>query len=127
MAVIGHGIDLVETSRVEKVWRDHSDRFLERILTSGERAYCARHKNALPHVAGRFAAKEAVLKALGTGWRGRIAWTDIEILNDESGQPRVRLGGYTAEVAAALGIRRILVSITHAEHYAAASAIGLSE
>lgn len=127
MPIVGHGIDLVELARVEKVWRDHPDHFLDRILTPSERAYCERHKNPLPHIAGRFAAKEAILKVLGTGWRGQIAWTDIDIANDEAGQPHVRLSGHTAEIATQRGIRQILLSITHAEHYAAASAIGLVE
>lgn len=127
MPIVGHGIDLVEMARVEKVWRDHPDRFLDRILTKSERAYCERHKNPLPHIAGRFAAKEAILKMLGTGWRGQIAWTDMDITNDEAGQPHVRLSGHTAEVAASRGIKRVLLSITHAENYAAASAIGVGQ
>ena len=127
MPIVGHGIDLVEMARVEKVWRDHPDRFLDRILTKSERVYCERHKNPLPHIAGRFAAKEAILKMLGTGWRGQIAWTDMEITNDEAGQPHVYLSGHTAEIAASRGIERILLSITHAENYAAASAIGVGK
>ena len=124
MPIVGHGIDLVEMARVEKVWRDHPDRFLDRILTKAERAYCERHKNPLPHIAGRFAAKEAILKMLGTGWRGQIAWTDMDISNDDAGQPHVHLSGQTAEIAATRGIEWILLSITHAQNYAAASAIG---
>jgi len=81
----------------------------------------------VPHIAGRFAAKEAILKMLGTGWRGQIAWTDMEISNDAAGQPHVTLSGHTAEVARRLGVVRILLSITHTEKNAAASAIGLSE
>lgn len=127
MSVIGHGIDLIETIRIEKVWRDHPDRFLDRILTPAERAYCERHKNPVPRIAGRFAAKEAILKVIGTGWRGEIAWTDIEILNDDNGQPHVTLTGHTLAVAERLGIARIMLSITHTENYAAASAIGVSE
>jgi holo-[acyl-carrier protein] synthase len=127
MPIVGHGIDLVEIERIEKVWRDHPDRFLDRILTPAERAYCERHKNPLPHIAGRFAAKEAILKVLGTGWRGQIAWTDIDIANDEAGQPHVRLSGHTAQIAASKGIQRILLSISHAEKYASASAIGVAE
>ncbi len=124
MNIIGHGIDLVENARIGKLLRDHPDRFLDRVLTPAERAYCERHKFPLPHVAGRFAAKEAILKVIGTGWRGGIAWTDIEILNDEAGQPHVTLAGHTREIADRLGISRILISITHTENYAAASAIG---
>ncbi len=125
MSVVGHGIDLVENSRIERLCREHPERFLERVLTPAEREYCRRHRNAIPHVAGRFAAKEAVLKVLGTGWRGGIAWTDIEILNDPAGQPHVTLSGHTKEIAARLGIARIVVSITHTDGHAAATAIGL--
>ena len=78
-------------------------------------------------MAGRFAAKEAILKVLGTGWRGKIAWRDMEILNDKAGQPGVTLTGECKRVADGLGITRILVSITHTEHYAAATAIGIAE
>ena len=81
----------------------------------------------MPSLAGRFAAKEAILKVLGTGWRGQIAWRDMEILNDPNGQPHVVLSGESQRIAAQLGITRILISITHTEHYAAASAIGVSE
>lgn len=127
MKIIGQGIDLVECERVERVWRMHPERFLARILTPSERVYCARRKNPVPHIAGRFAAKEAILKMLGTGWRGQIAWTDMEVLNNSVGQPHVALSGQTAEVARRLGIGRILISITHTEKHAAASAIGLTE
>lgn len=127
MRVIGHGIDLIESERIDRIRRQHPDRFLARILTPVERRYCERMKNPVPHIAGRFAAKEAILKVLGTGWRGRIAWTDIEITNDAAGRPEATLSGHTAEVAERLGITRILLSITHTEHYAAASALGLAE
>lgn len=127
MSVIGHGIDLIENERIESVWKQHPDRFLNRILTSGERRYCERKKNPVPHIAGRFAAKEAILKMIGTGWRGQISWSDIEIGNDAAGQPHVALSGHTREVADRLGIRRVLLSITHTQNYAAASAIGVSD
>ena len=127
MKFIAHGIDLVECERIEHVWRQHPERFLARILTPAERAYCEPKKNPLPHIAGRFAAKEAILKMLGTGWRGQIAWTDIEVLNNPAGQPAVTLSGYTRQVADRLGITRVLLSITHTEKHAAASAIGVSD
>lgn len=127
MRIVGHGIDLVECARIEQVWRAHPERFLSRILTEAERRYCTTMKDPVPRVAGRWAAKEAVLKALGTGWRGPIAWTDIEIGNDGLGQPMVRLSGACAEIAARRGITRWLVSITHTRGHAAASAIGMGE
>ena len=127
MGIIGHGIDLVENERIERICKQHPERFLARILTPVERQYCERMKNPVPHIAGRFAAKEAILKVIGTGWRGRIAWTDIEITNDAAGQPHVSLSGHTRQVADKLGINRVLISITHTERYASASAIGVGE
>jgi len=127
MTIVAQGIDLVECERIQGIWQRHGERFLDRLLTPAEAAYVQRYKNAVPSVAGRFAAKEAILKVLGTGWRGKIAWRDMEILNDRAGQPRVTLTGECKRVADELGIVRILVSITHTENYAAATAIGLSE
>ena len=127
MHIIAQGLDLIELERIEDVWRKHPEQFLNRILTAAERAYCESKKFPLPHIAGRFAAKEAILKVLGTGWRGQIAWTDMEIINDAAGRPEVRLSGHTAEVAAKLGISRVLISITHTEKVAAATAMGLGD
>ena len=127
MTIIGHGVDLVDNERIERIWKQHPDRFLTRILTSAERAYCERMKNPIPNIAGRFAAKEAILKVIGTGWRGGIAWTDIEILNDPAGRPHVSLTGHTREIAQRLGISQIMLSITHTDRQAVASAIGLSD
>ena len=125
--VIGHGIDVVEIPRLARVLRDHGDRFLDRIFTTVEREYCIGKKRELEHLAGRFAAKEAVLKVLGTGWIGRISWQDIEVTNNAAGQPSIRLTGECERIAAELRIRRIVVSISHTQSWAAASAIGLSE
>ena len=124
MSILGHGLDLVECTRIAKVLDDHGQRFLDRVLTPAERDRAKQFKDPIPFIAGRWAAKEAILKMIGTGWRGGIAWTDMEILPDALGRPVVTLSGETARVAASLGIRRILLSITHTEHYAAASAIG---
>ena len=82
-------------------------------------------KRYFEHLAGRFAAKEAVLKVLGTGWRGAIAWTDIEILNETSGKPAVSLSGESQRIAATLAINRWMISISHIETHATASAIGI--
>src|SRR5689334_16629057 len=88
MPILGHGIDIVETARIRRLVEEHGQHFLDRVFTPGEQAYCARNpKRRYEHLAGRFAAKEAVLKVLGTGWRGGIAWTDIEITKEPSGQP----------------------------------------
>jgi len=127
MSVISHGIDLIRCERIERVWQRHGDVFLDRVFTAAERSYCLDSRTPAERLAGRFAAKEAVLKVLGTGWRGGIQWTDIEILPDGYGRPHVTLTGRTAALAADLGIGRVLVSITHTREHAAASAIGVSQ
>jgi holo-[acyl-carrier protein] synthase len=125
MAIIGHGIDIVEIERIRRLIEEHGERFLDRVFTAGEQAYCrANKKRTLEHYAGRFAAKEAVLKVLGTGWRGGIAWTDVEIVKDPSGQPKVVLSGECARIATELRISRWHVSISHIETHATASAMG---
>lgn len=126
MPIVGHGIDIVETSRIRRLVEEHGQRFLDRCFTAPEQAYCLRnHKRQVEHLAGRFAAKEAVLKVLGTGWRGNIAWTDIEILPEPSGQPKIKLSGECERIAKQLGITQWHVSISHIETHATASAIGL--
>lgn len=125
--IIGHGIDLVDCHRIQELADRYGRRFLERIFTPGELNYCLRRKRKWEHLAGRFAAKEAVLKVLGTGWRDRIAWTHIEITNNRSGRPEVRLSGYTGEVARKLGLKEIAISISHTKTHAIASAMALGE
>ncbi|HEY7119967.1 MAG TPA: holo-ACP synthase [Tepidisphaeraceae bacterium] len=126
MPILGHGIDIVETDRISKLIEQHGHHFLDRVYTTAEQDYCnANKKRSLEHYAGRFAAKEAVLKVLGTGWRGGIAWTDVEIVKHASGQPKVVLTGECARIAAVLGITLWHVSISHIETHATASAIGM--
>ncbi len=127
MSILAHGIDLIECNRIADVLERHGQRFLKRILTESERERAERFKDPRIHIAGRWAAKEAILKMLGTGWRGQIAWTDMEILPDKLGQPLVTLSGECARIAAEKGIARVLLSITHTEQYAAASALGTGE
>lgn len=126
MRVIAHGIDLIHCERIRRVWQTHGARFLQRVYTPAEAAYCRAHKDPVPRLAGRFAAKEAVMKLLGTGWRGGVEWTDIETLPDPLGKPLATLRGQTAELAATLGIAHILISISHSGEYAVASAIGIA-
>jgi holo-[acyl-carrier protein] synthase len=126
MPILGHGIDIVETARIRRLIDQHGAHFLDRVFTADEQAYCnTSRKRSLEHYAGRFAAKEAVLKVLGTGWRGGIAWTDIEVVKEPSGQPQVKLTGECARIARELGIARWHVSISHIETHATASAIGM--
>lgn len=127
MRIVAQGIDLIECDRIGQLWKRHGQRFLTRLLTDAEIRHVQRYKDAVPSLAGRFAAKEAILKVLGTGWRGRIAWRDMEILNDSSGKPAVTLTGESKRVADELGITEILVSITHTENYAAATALGIGD
>ncbi|MGD9791297.1 MAG: holo-ACP synthase [Phycisphaerales bacterium] len=125
MHTLAHGIDLVPVARLARSIDQHGDRFLERVFTSGERDYAHANKRRDEHLAARFAAKEAVFKALGTGWSGGIAWTDVEVTRDESGRPAIVLTGKAATIAASLGIKSWLVSLSHTEDHAIASVIGL--
>jgi holo-[acyl-carrier protein] synthase len=128
MPIVGHGIDIVETSRIRRMVEEHAHHFLDRVYTPLEQAYSARNpKRYFEHLAGRFAAKEAVLKVLGTGWRGGIAWTDIEVQSQPSGQPTIHLTGECLRIATEQGIGRWHISISHIETHATASAIGLRE
>jgi holo-[acyl-carrier protein] synthase len=126
MQVIGHGIDLVEVSRIGEMMGRHPERFLERVFTEGEAAYCCGSaKRRDEHLAARFAAKEAVLKALGTGWSEGIAWTEVEVVRLATGEPTVQLSGRAAERAAAIGVRGWKISISHTGTHAMASVIAL--
>ncbi len=128
MQIIGHGIDIVETARVAKMVADHEQRFLRRCFTQGEQDYVAANPmRRAEHLAGRFAAKEAILKVLGTGWSNGIAWTEAEVVREASGKPTVRLHGRCAEIADELGITQWHLSISHSGGYATASAIGVGE
>jgi holo-[acyl-carrier protein] synthase len=126
MRIVGHGIDLVETQRIERMLADHGERFLERCFTPREMAYLGNLREQAQHLAGRFAAKEAILKVLGTGWSHGIAWTDAEVPRQPSGQPTVVLHGKCLEVAHALGITAWWISISHIKTHAMASAIAVA-
>jgi len=126
MRIIGHGIDITGVARIGQMVAEHGDRFLERCFTERERSYSADRKRRDEHLAGRFAAKEAVLKALGTGWNDGIGWTDVEVVLLPSGQPMVKLTGRAAEIARDLGIADWSLSISHTETHAVASAIATS-
>ena len=127
MEIVAHGIDLVDCPRIEVMIERHGERFIQRVFTTAEQAYAEANKNKIEKLAGRFAAKEAILKLVGTGWRGKIAWTDIEIINNSSGQPEVTLDGEVEKIADKLGIKHISVSITHTANFAIASAVALTQ
>lgn len=126
MQAIAHGIDLVDFSRIQDMVDNHGSHFLDRVFTPYEQGY-ARQRNHTEKLAGRFAAKEAVLKLLGTGWRGKIAWTDVEVINNPLGQPEVHLHGQVQQIAEQMGIGDIALSITHTADYAIASAVAIKE
>jgi holo-[acyl-carrier protein] synthase len=125
--IVGHGVDVVEVARIAEMRERHADRFLERCFTPAERDYAAAGaKRTDEHLAGRFAAKEAALKAIGTGWRSGISWTDVEIVIEASGAPRLEVTGRAAEIARELGVQRWHVSISHTDRHAMASVIAES-
>lgn len=124
--IIAHGIDLVDCPRIEKMISNHGQRFLDRVFTPAEQKYADSGKNRTEKLAGRFAVKEAVLKLIGTGWRGKIAWTDIEVINDAMGKPNVSLTGEVRKIADELAIEQVSVSITHTANFVIASAVALA-
>ena len=127
MKIIAHGIDLVDFPRIEALMDKHDERFLDRVFTKREQTDAAAVKNKIEKLAGRFAAKEAVLKLIGTGWRGKIAWTDIEVINNPLGQPIVEISGEVKRIAQDQGIEQLTLSITHTANFAIASVVALRD
>lgn len=121
--IVGTGIDMVEVARVRAAIERYGRRFLERVFTPAEIRYCQSRKNAGERFAGRFAAKEAALKALGTGLRGGISWRDVEISREPAGRPVIHFAGKAAEFAVRLGSRRASVSISHTAEQAIACVV----
>ena len=124
MSIVALGMDLIQIDRLEKVIAARGQRFLERVFTERERAYCTSRARPATHFAGRYAVKEAVMKTLGTGWARGVRWVDIEIVRAPGSPPVVELHGVSAELAAARRIARIHVTITHDAGVAAAVAVG---
>ncbi|MCC6397362.1 MAG: holo-ACP synthase [Bacteroidetes bacterium] len=116
----GIGIDIVDAGRIRRLVEAEEQRFLEKVFTRTEIAYCNAKQNRYQHFAARFAAKEAVSKALATGWAGDFRWKDIEVTNDVSGLPRISVHGRLREL---LGSARILVSLSHADTHVVAMAV----
>jgi holo-[acyl-carrier protein] synthase len=127
MRLIGIGIDVVEVDRIADAIERHGEPFLARIFTPGERAYCEGQKRPALHFAARFAAKEAIAKAFGTGIGKDLGWLDMEIVRRPSGEPAVELTGTGKAYAAAAGIAEVKISLTHARDYAAANAVAVGE
>ena len=126
MTVIGIGTDIVECLRIAQMIERHGELFLTRVFTPREIEYCSSRKAATQHYAGRWAAKEAILKALGTGWSGGIRWRDMEIRNDGAGKPTVALGGEARNLCERLGVGNMLISISHCRNYATALAVAVA-
>ena len=117
--IFGIGIDMIEVSRIAKQLSE-DERFTHRVFTEGEIEYCEGKRHAAEHYAARFAAKEALLKALGTGLRGPMKWTDMEVLKDDVGRPEIRVSGHVRELAEKNGPFCIHVSLTHIKDMASA-------
>lgn len=111
--ILGTGIDIAEVERVRAAIERYGPRFVQRVFTPAEIAYVERKANRYERYAARFAAKEAGMKAIGTGWRRGVTWQDFEVANLPSGRPTLRLHGVAAEVARRLGVRAISLSLTH--------------
>lgn len=119
----GIGTDLIELERIGRIYREQGERFLKRLFTETERDYFARWKEPVPRIAGRFAAKEAVMKALGTGWSRGVRWRDIEIVRGDAGKPVVKLSGTSKAIFDSLDATRVHCTITHSRHSAMAVVI----
>jgi len=123
--IIGIGTDITECLRIARMIERHGELFINRVYTAEEIRYCQARAAATQHFTGRWAAKEAILKALGTGWRRGISWRDIEVRNEPSGKPVVAMRGGAKEVVQQLGIAKMLVSISHCRTHATAYAIAV--
>src|SRR6476659_1756065 len=111
--ILGTGVDLAEVGRIRDAIERYGDRFIQRIYTAAEIAYVERKANRYERYAGRFAAKEAGMKAIGTGWKRGVRWQDFEVANLPSGRPTLKLHGDAARIAGQLGVKAISLSITH--------------
>ena len=121
--IVGTGIDIVEVPRVAAAIERFGARFLARVFTEAEIRYCQPKHNAVERFAARFAAKEAGLKAIGTGWRRGVAWKDIEVRREPGGRPTIAFSGQAAEFAARLGVKRASLSMSHTKEHAIASVV----
>ena len=121
--IVGLGVDIAEVGRIEAAIVRHGRQFLQRVFTPAEIAYCERHRDRAERFAGRFAAKEAAMKALGTGWRRGVRWVDIEVVREPSGKPTLKLSGASRAIADRLGVKNIALTITHTGNMALAEVI----
>ena len=124
--IVGLGTDIVEIVRIGRMIERHGELFLSRVYTPDEIRYCQRRKNSFQHFAGRWAAKEAVMKTLGTGWARGIGWQDIEVVTGRNGKPSIAIHGRARDFAGQLGIDEVLITISHCRAYATATAVAVS-
>ena len=127
MEIVGIGTDIVECLRVGRMIEEHGELFLTRVYTEREVRYCQSRKRATEHFAARWAAKEAVFKAMGIPWRRGMEWTDLEVRQEPGAAPQILLAGATKDLAQSLRIGNILLSIAHCRAYATAYAIALRD
>lgn len=118
--IIGIGTDIVEIGRLRTTIDRQKERFLRRVFTPGEQEYCASHRDPVPHYAARFAAKEALFKAIGTGWAKGVSWLDVEVLKEKDGPPSIRLSGEAEKHAILLGLQAVHLSVSHSVENAVA-------
>jgi holo-[acyl-carrier protein] synthase len=121
--ILGTGVDIVEIVRFRKILERSKERFLKRVFTSEEQAYCLAYHDPTQHFAVRFAAKEAVFKALGTGWAKGVTWLDVEVQRQNQEAPAIRLYGEAQKLSSLKGARTIHLSLSHTENWAVATAI----
>ena len=121
--IVGIGIDLVEIDKLRAAVERRGDRLRKRIFTTAEIDYCDRRANAFQHYAARFAAKEALFKAIGTGWRDGVTWHDAEVRNQPNGKPELLVSGRALEIAQQLGATQYRISLSHTDKYATAQVI----
>jgi holo-[acyl-carrier protein] synthase len=121
--IVGLGIDVAEVKRIGEVIEAQKERFLRRVYTPDEVAYCEQFKNRYERYAGRFAVKEAAMKALGTGWSRGVRWVDVEVVRQRGGRPMLALKGEAKKIADAMGVKNIAISITHTAEQAFAQVI----
>jgi len=127
MNTLGIGTDIIECLRIAQMIERHGEVFINRVYTPHEIQYCSTRKAATQHYAGRWAAKEAVLKALGTGWVKGISWRDIEVQSTESGKPTIHLSGGALQASERRGIHKMLISISHCRSHATAFALAVGD
>ena len=121
--IVGLGVDIAEVGRIAAAIERHGRPFLQRVFTPAEIAYCEKHRNRVERFAGRFAAKEATMKALGTGWARGVRWVEIEVVREPSGKPMLKLSGASRAIADRLGVKNIALTITHTGNTALAEVI----